>query len=81
MTDVRLERLSEGMYSGAVVEWLVAVGDRVSAGDILCQVEADKVTFKIEAPASGLLSEIVAEEGDEVEPDGLLAVITDESST
>lgn len=73
MTEIRLE--ADGTVGGAVLEWRVAVGDHVAAGDALCEVEVDKATLGVVAPMGGTVSEIVAEVGDEVELGGLLAVI------
>lgn len=58
-----------------VVAWLRSVGDDVSAGDILLEVDADKSAVEIEAPGDGVLLEIRAEEGEEVTPGQVLGVV------
>src|SRR3989442_898109 len=49
-----------------VLRWLKQKGDRVKAGEPLLEVETDKVNVEIEAPDSGLLSEVLAKEGEVV---------------
>ena len=65
-----------GDYEYATIQsWLKRVGDRVAAGEPLVEVETDKVTEEVEAPVSGTLADILAEEGDEVKVDAVLAII------
>lgn len=72
MTSVTLPQLSISMEDGLVSRWLVADGDAVSAGQTVVEVETDKATIEIEAPADGLLF-IVAAEGAIVPVEGVLA--------
>jgi pyruvate dehydrogenase E2 component (dihydrolipoamide acetyltransferase) len=72
MTAVTLPQLSISMEDATVSRWLVADGDSVSAGQSVVEVETDKATIEIEAPADGLLR-IVAAEGAIVVVDGVLA--------
>ena len=65
---------SEGTRS-QVQRWLKAVGDHVAENEPLIEVETDKVTIEIPAPASGVLHEILKQEQDEIAPGELLAVI------
>ena len=71
------ERSGDNEYS-TIQSWLKRVGDRVEAGDPLVEVETDKANEEGEAPVSGTIAEILAEEGDEVKVDTVLAII-DES--
>ena len=71
------ERPGDNEYS-TIQSWLKRVGDRVEAGDPLVEVETDKANEEVEAPVSGTIAEILAEEGDEVKVDTVLAII-DES--
>jgi pyruvate/2-oxoglutarate dehydrogenase complex dihydrolipoamide acyltransferase (E2) component len=73
--EFQLPSLSADIEYGTVSKWLRSEGDRVEEGEPIVDVEVDKVTETIDAPASGLLVEIVALEGDEVKVGGLLAVI------
>lgn len=57
---VLLPKWGMNMVEATVVEWLKAVGERVEAGEALVNVETDKVEATVEAPVSGVLTEIVA---------------------
>jgi len=71
---------SEGTRS-QVQRWLKALGDAVREQDPLLELETDKVTVEIAAPASGILREIVVAEGAEVAPGELLATIATAADT
>jgi pyruvate/2-oxoglutarate dehydrogenase complex dihydrolipoamide acyltransferase (E2) component len=62
-TPISIPKLGVSMTEGTLVEWLVADGDTVSAGDLLYRVETDKVENEIEAPVSGVVH-ITGEEGE-----------------
>lgn len=66
------------MEEGRVVKWLVSEGDRVEKGDLLVEIETEKITNVVESPASGMLAKIVAKEEEVVKITGLLAVIIQE---
>ena len=72
MTSVTLAQLSISMEDGKVTKWLVEDGARVSVGQPVVEVETDKATIEVEAPADGHIR-IVAAEGDVVVVDGVLA--------
>jgi pyruvate dehydrogenase E2 component (dihydrolipoamide acetyltransferase) len=59
-------KLDEAMTSGKVVRWLKSEGDPVEKGEIILEVESEKTSFELEAEASGILSKVTANEGDEV---------------
>ena len=62
--------------AGILLNWLVEVGDSVQAGDVVAEIEADKATVEIEAPASGLLSAQAAGPGDELVEGATIGMIT-----
>lgn len=72
--EVRAPSESEGTRS-QVQRWLKAVGDNVAEHEPLIEVETDKVTIEIPAPASGVLHEILKQEQEEIAPGDLLATI------
>jgi pyruvate dehydrogenase E2 component (dihydrolipoamide acetyltransferase) len=72
MTAVIVPQLSLSMEEAKVSRWLVENGDAVAAGQLVVEVETDKATVEIEAPAAGRLR-IVAGEGEIVAVDGVLA--------
>jgi pyruvate dehydrogenase E2 component (dihydrolipoamide acetyltransferase) len=64
--DVIMPALGMAQETGKVLRWLKADGDTVAEGEPLLEVETDKVTVELEAPAAGLLAGICAAEGDDV---------------
>jgi len=79
MTDVRVPTLGESVTEATVATWFKKPGDRVAVDEMLCELETDKVTVEVPAPAAGVMGEIVASEGTTVGVDALLAVINAES--
>jgi pyruvate dehydrogenase E2 component (dihydrolipoamide acetyltransferase) len=63
-SPVKLPRLGQGMESGTVVKWLKAEGDTVERGDLLYELDTEKVTQEIEAEADGVLLKIAVPEGE-----------------
>jgi 2-oxoglutarate decarboxylase len=64
--EVTLPQMGESVTEGVVGSWRKRVGDQVSAGETLVEVQTDKVDAEIPAPESGTLSRILAEEGQTV---------------
>ena len=75
MTEVRVPTLGESVTEATVATWFKKPGDAVAVDEMLCELETDKVTVEVPAPAAGVLGEIVAAEGDTVGVDALLAMI------
>src|SRR5574337_1170459 len=65
-TSVIMPALEMAQESGVLVSWLKRDGETVTKGEPLMEIETDKVTVEIEAPASGILGGILAHEGDVV---------------
>jgi 2-oxoglutarate dehydrogenase E2 component (dihydrolipoamide succinyltransferase) len=76
-TEIRVPTLGESVSEATVGTWFKKVGDAVKADEILCELETDKVTVEVPAPATGVLSEIVANAGETVAPGGLLGNIAE----
>ncbi|NDZ18921.1 hypothetical protein C7T35_21590 [Variovorax sp. WS11] len=74
--DVMLPQLTMGMSQGTVVEWLVAAGGAVKAGEPLVSIETEKVVLELEAPFSGVLG-MVTEVGATVPTETVIAQIAD----
>ena len=70
-----MPRLSDTMTEGVVAKWLKKVGDKISEGDILAEIETDKATMEFESFNSGTLLHIGIEEGQSAPVDSLLAII------
>ncbi len=62
-TEFKLPEVSEGVESVDVAEILVAVGDTIEAGAVICEVETDKAVAEIECPHAGTITEILVTEG------------------
>ena len=77
ITVVTMPRLSDTMTDGTVASWLKKVGDEVSEGDILAEIETDKATMEFESFNEGTLLYIGLEEGQTAPVDSLLAIIGD----
>lgn len=80
MIEVRLPREgSTTMAAGVVLEWLVEEGDAVVEGQVLVEIETDKVSFEVAAPGAGTVRQRCADVGDEVEVGAILIRIGDPS--
>lgn len=73
--EIHVPVLGESVSEATVGKWYKAVGDAVTVDEVICELETDKVALEVNAPASGALSEIIAEEGANVEVGALLAKI------
>ncbi len=80
-TEVKLPHLGESIDSSIILAWHKQVGDAVTRGDELADLETDKATLSLEAPKNGVLPAIVAEVGQTVYLGDLLAVIGKEGET
>jgi 2-oxoglutarate dehydrogenase E2 component (dihydrolipoamide succinyltransferase) len=76
MIDVMVPTLGESVTEATVSTWFKKVGDTVAQDEMLCELETDKVSVEVPAPAAGVLTAIVAPEGTTVAASGRLAVIT-----
>jgi 2-oxoglutarate dehydrogenase E2 component (dihydrolipoamide succinyltransferase) len=81
MTDVTLPSLGESVTEGIITQWFKKVGDTVARDEPLFEVSTDKVDSEMPSPATGVLTQILAEEGDTVETGSRVAVIEDSGST
>jgi 2-oxoglutarate dehydrogenase E2 component (dihydrolipoamide succinyltransferase) len=76
-TEIRVPSLGESVVEATVGQWYKQAGEAVSADEPLVELETDKVTVEVPAPASGVLSEIVVKSGDTVAVGALLGAISD----
>ncbi|ROU01163.1 2-oxoglutarate dehydrogenase complex dihydrolipoyllysine-residue succinyltransferase [Histidinibacterium lentulum] len=74
--DVMVPTLGESVTEATVSTWFKKPGDSFEADEMLCELETDKVSVEVPAPAAGTLKEVLAEEGATVEAGGKLAVMT-----
>ena len=78
---VIMPALGMAQESGVLVAWLKAEGDTIAKGEPLMEIETDKVTVEIEAPASGILANVTAQNGDEVPVGETIALILAEGES
>ncbi len=74
-TEIKVPTLGESVTEATVARWLKKIGETVAMDEPLLELETDKVTLEVNSPAAGVLSEILADEGATVEPNGLLGSI------
>ena len=74
-TEIRVPTLGESVTEATIAKWMKAEGDAVAADEPLVELETDKVSVEVPAPAAGVLASIAAREGDTVEVNALLGAI------
>lgn len=72
--ELTMPRLRPEMKSGILCAWRCAPGDKIKAGDVVFEVETDKVVSEIEAEHDMTIVSLSADEGDEVKPDEVIAL-------
>ncbi|HYA80210.1 MAG TPA: 2-oxoglutarate dehydrogenase complex dihydrolipoyllysine-residue succinyltransferase [Methylocystis sp.] len=77
MTEIRVPTLGESVTEATIGKWFKQAGDAVQADEALAELETDKVTLEVNAPSSGVLSEILAKTGETVAPGALIGQISD----
>ncbi|WP_020401360.1 2-oxoglutarate dehydrogenase complex dihydrolipoyllysine-residue succinyltransferase [Kordiimonas gwangyangensis] len=76
--DIKIPQMGESVAEGTIGSWLKKVGDRVEADEPIVEVETDKVAMEVPSPVAGVLVEIIAEEGQDVEIGALIAKVDTE---
>jgi pyruvate/2-oxoglutarate dehydrogenase complex dihydrolipoamide acyltransferase (E2) component len=77
-TNVRLPNLGAEAADALVSIWLKSVGDAVTQGEAIAEIETEKATVELEAPVAGTLVEILVPAGQEAAVGAILAVIEDD---
>src|ERR1041385_8376604 len=75
MPEIQMPKLSDTMTEGTLVAWKKKKGDKVTAGEVLAEIETDKATMEWESPEDGTLTEIFVQEGGKVEVGEKIAFI------
>jgi pyruvate dehydrogenase E2 component (dihydrolipoamide acetyltransferase) len=78
MPEIQMPKLSDTMTEGTLVAWKKKKGDKVSAGEVLAEIETDKATMEWESPEDGTLAAIYVEEGGKVNVGDRIAFIGEE---
>src|SRR5947207_7927474 len=74
-TDVVMPQMGESIAEGTVVRWIKKTGDKVERDEPLLEISTDKVDAEIPSPATGTLTEILAQEGQTVAVNAVVARI------
>jgi 2-oxoglutarate dehydrogenase E2 component (dihydrolipoamide succinyltransferase) len=74
-TEIRVPTLGESVSEATIAKWFKKPGDAVKADEPLLELETDKVTLEVPAPAAGILGDIAAKDGETVGPGALLGSI------
>ena len=81
ITEILMPALSPTMEEGTLSKWFIKEGDKVSAGDIIAEIETDKATMEFEAVDEGTVTKLIVTEGtDGVLVNSAIALITDKNS-
>src|SRR5690606_4249111 len=75
---VKMPKMSDTMTEGVIAKWHKKVGDKVSSGDLIAEVETDKATMDFESYQEGTLLYIGPKEGEAVPIDAVIAVLGEE---
>jgi pyruvate dehydrogenase E2 component (dihydrolipoamide acetyltransferase) len=75
MPEIQMPKLSDTMTEGTLVAWKKKKGDKVSAGEVIAEIETDKATMEWESPEDGTLTEIFVKEGEKVNVGDKIAFI------
>src|SRR5262249_4532066 len=81
MTEIRVPALGESVTEATVGRWFKKPGDAVAVDEPLVELETDKVTIEVPAPAAGVLGEIAAKDGATVAVGAMLGEIKDGAAT
>lgn len=80
MAEIKVPELAESITEGTIAEWLKSPGDYVEKGEAVAELETDKVNVELNAEQSGVLQEIISEEGEDVSVGDVVATL-DENAT
>jgi pyruvate dehydrogenase E2 component (dihydrolipoamide acetyltransferase) len=78
MPEIQMPKLSDTMTEGTLVAWKKKKGDKISAGEVIAEIETDKATMEWESPEDGTLTEIYVQEGGKVNVGDKIAFIGEE---
>src|SRR5947209_7377909 len=77
MAEIRVPTLGESVTEATIGRWFKQAGEPVAVDEPLVEIETDKVTIEVPAPAAGVLAEIIAKDGETVAPGALLGQIAE----
>ena len=75
MADIIVPELAESITEGTIAQWLKQPGDTVEKGEFIVELETDKVNVEVISEEAGVVSELLAAEGDTVQVGQVIAVV------
>ena len=79
--EITMPRLSDTMEVGTILHWHVKVGDKVSSGDLLADIETDKATMELQSFDDGKVAQLLVPEGNQVDVGTLIATLSEEEES
>ena len=79
--EIKVPVLGESVVEATVAKWMKTTGEAVNADEPVVELETDKVSLEVPAPRTGVLTDIIAKEGDTVEVDAILAILQEGAVT
>ena len=76
-TEMLMPQMGESIAEATILKWRKGLGERVEKDETILEISTDKVDYEIPAPASGVLVELLAKEGDTVAVKSIIAIIDD----
>lgn len=80
MIEIKVPELAESISEGTISQWLINIGDKVSKGDSVVELETDKVNIELNTEHSGVVTKVLKEPGDTVEVGDVIAVIEENAA-
>ena len=81
MIEIKVPELAESITEGTISQWLINIGDKVTKGDSVVELETDKVNIELNAEYSGVVSKLLKETGDIVEVGDVIAIIEENTAS
>ena len=79
--EVKMPQLGLTMTEGVVASWKKKVGDTIKIGDVLADIETDKLSTELESEVEGIILALVAKEGDDIPVQGVICIVGAEGET
>ena len=80
MIEIKVPELAESITEGTIAQWLINIGDQVTKGDSVVELETDKVNIELNAEYSGVITKLLKETGDIVEVGDVIAIIEENTA-
>jgi pyruvate dehydrogenase E2 component (dihydrolipoamide acetyltransferase) len=81
LVDIVMPKMGESLQEGTITKWLKKPGDAIERDEMILEISTDKVDTEVPAPQSGVLKEVLAEEGDTVEVGSVIAKLETDATT